>query len=90
MVDTTNPTSQFHPYQAPTATPVSEQPPTGVSAMLAKAGVDPDRINGMVRSLDVQGSVKKVQEYARINPGKVLGAMAAVVIGIGLLRRRSA
>ena len=81
MVDDTKATSQFHPYQPPSATPVSERPETGVSSMLAKAGIDPNRFSEAVR---------KVREYARINPGKVLGGLAALVIGIGLLRRRSA
>jgi hypothetical protein len=28
MVDNTNPVSQFHPYQRPTAVPQSERPPS--------------------------------------------------------------
>ena len=90
MVDTTNPTTQFHPYEPPTAVPVSERPATGVSSMLAKVGVDPNRIGETVRNLDVNDSIGKFRAYARVNPGKVLGGLAALVIGIGLLRRRSA
>ena len=90
MVDATNPTTQFHPYEPPTAVPVSERPQTGVSSMLAKAGIDPNRIGDAVRKLNVNDSLGKVREYARLNPGKVLGGLAALVIGIGLLRRRSA
>jgi hypothetical protein len=90
MVDNTKPTSQFHPYQPPTATPVSERPETGVSSILAKAGIDPNRISEAVKKIDLNSSIGKVREYARINPGKILCGLAAVVIGIGLLRRRSA
>lgn len=90
MVDTKNPTTQFHPYEPPTAIPVSERPPTGVSSMLAKAGVDSERISEAVRNLDVKGLIGKLRAYARVNPGKVLGALVALAIGIGLLRRRSA
>jgi len=38
------------------------------------------------KSLDALG---KVREYARTKPGVVLGGLAALAIGIGLLRRRS-
>lgn len=90
MVDTTNPTTQFHPYEPPTAVPVRERPETGVSSMLAKVGVDADRLGDAVRNLNINDSIGKARAYARMNPGKVLGGLAAVVIGIGLLRRRSA
>ena len=33
-------------------------------------------------------SIRKLRAYARANPGKLLGGIAAVVIGLGLLRRR--
>ena len=90
MVDNTKPTSQFHPYQPPSVTPVSERPETGVSSMLAKAGIDPNRLSEAVKKIDPNDIVGKVRDYARINPGMVLGGLAALVIGIGLLRRRSA
>lgn len=31
----------------------------------------------------------KLRRYARANPGKVLGGLAAVAIGLSLLRKRS-
>jgi hypothetical protein len=30
----------------------------------------------------------KLRSYAQANPGKVLGGLAAVVIGLGLMRKR--
>jgi hypothetical protein len=38
------------------------------------------------KSLD---ALSKVREYARNKPGVVLGGLAALAIGAGLLRRRS-
>lgn len=89
MVDSTNPTSQFHPYEPPSAIPVSERPPSGLSSMLANVGIDPKRITDTVKTYDWNNSIGRLRAYARVNPGKVLGGLAAVVIGIGLLRRRS-
>lgn len=46
----------------------------------------------MVKKLgaaDVNESLGKLRSYAQANPGKVLGELAAVVIGFGLLRKRS-
>ncbi len=34
------------------------------------------------------GLSSKIREYARANPAVVLGALAALAIGVGLLRRR--
>ena len=73
MVDNTNPTNQFHPYQPPEET----QKPlagNGFGDMLNKAGVG-DMLN-------------KARETARSNPGALLGGLAAVAIGAGLLRRK--
>jgi hypothetical protein len=64
MVDNTNPTSQFHPYQPPEM----DKPPL--------AG------NGFSDMLE------KVRTTARNNPGALLGGLAAVAIGAGLLRKR--
>ncbi|MEO6259182.1 MAG: hypothetical protein ABIP63_02490 [Thermoanaerobaculia bacterium] len=89
MVDHTNPTSQFHPYEPPSAIPVSERPPSGVSSMLANVGIDSERISDTLKTYDWNDSLATFRAYARVNPGKVLGGLAAVVIGIGLLRRRS-
>lgn len=38
--------------------------------------------------LSVKQSVEKVRGLAQKNPGAVLGGLAALAIGIGLLRRR--
>ena len=84
MVDEKVPTTQFHPYQKPDATPQSERPTaTGLRGMLSKAGLD------RTGNVDLQGGVNKVRNYANANPGKVLGGLAALVIGAGMLSRRS-
>jgi len=77
MVDNINPTSQFHPYQPMKDMPIAEREPSGLSDMMSK-----------MRSIDVNSSLGKLRTYAQANPGKVLGGLAAVVIGLGLLRRR--
>ena len=92
MVDETNPTRQFHPYQAPTDTPVAQRPPSGVDTMLERFGVRSDDFRWMreaVKNLNVNSSISKAREFAQSNPGKVLGALAALVIGAGLIRRRN-
>src|SRR5512140_796573 len=104
MVDQTNPNDQFHPYQPATETPVSERPQSGISGMLRKVGIGDDVIDRVKSSvsgvnmdslksrwngMDVNGSVNKARDYARSNPGKVLGGLAAAVIAAGLLARRS-
>jgi len=76
MVDNLNPTSQFHPYQPMGDTPQSERSESGLA--------------GMVKKLEwADVSLGKLRSYARANPGKVLGALVAVAIGLGLLRKRS-
>ena len=74
MVDNSIPTSQFHPYQPPDAVPVSERNRSGLGGMLSKLGMD-ERVG-------------KARDYAHKNPGAVLGGLAALVIGAGLMRRR--
>jgi hypothetical protein len=64
MVDSMNPTTQFHPYQRETSVPMAERP--------------------------VKGPLDKARAYARTNPAKILGGIAAIAIGIGLLRGRRA
>jgi hypothetical protein len=76
MVDNVNPNSQFHPYQPMDATPNSEKIGSGLSGILKKIGID-DR------------SVEKARGFARKNPNIVLGGLAALAIGMGLLRRRT-
>ena len=68
MVDNSNPTNQFHPYQAPDVTPVADRE---------------------LKGANWQGSLNKVRDYARQNPGKALGALAALAIGAGLMRKKS-
>jgi hypothetical protein len=36
----------------------------------------------------VSGKLDNLRAYARQNPGRVLGGLAALVIGAGLMRRR--
>ena len=78
MVDNLNPTSQFHPYQPMDDVPQSERSESGLRDMVKKLG-----------SADVKESLGKLRSYAQANPGKVLGGLAAVAIGLGLLRKRS-
>ena len=75
MVDNINPNSQFHPYQPMDATPVSERTPSGLGTMLKKIGID-DR------------SVDRARGFAQKNPAMLLGGLAALAIGLGLMRRR--
>ncbi len=75
MVDNINPNSQFHPYQPMDAIPHSEERVSGLSGILKKIGID-DR------------SVDKARGFAQKNPGMVLGGLAALAIGMGLMRRR--
>ena len=84
MIDRSNPTDQFHPYEKPDTTPQSEMPSKsyGVNEMLRKAGFDSSKLS----NIDTRQMVTKARDYARQNPGKVLGGLAAAVIGLGLLR----
>jgi hypothetical protein len=91
MVDNTNPTNQFHPYQAPTDTPVAQRPPSGVDAVLDRFGIRPDDFRSMreqMADLKMNSWLSKARAFAQSNPGKVLGGLAALVIGAGLIRRR--
>ena len=67
MVDNTNPTSQFHPYQPPDAIPHKDAPLAG---------------NGF------SDMIGRARDMARSNPGAILGGLAALAIGAGLLRKR--
>jgi hypothetical protein len=91
MVDNMNPTSQFHPYHRETSVPVAERPPSGLDGVLNKVGIDPTSVRSVrdqMKSLNVNRSVSKIRSWAKANPKKVLGGLAAVAIGIGLLRSR--
>jgi hypothetical protein len=93
MVDKVNPTSQFHPYQPQDAVPQSERPArTGLSSILGKLGIDQSKIDalgGSLQNVNVRGQLDKARGMARKNPGLVLGGLAALVIGAGLMRKRS-
>lgn len=75
MVDNVNPNSQFHPYQPMDATPHSERGGSGLSGMLKKLGID-------------GRPGERVRGFAQKNLNVVLGGLAALAIGMGLLRRR--
>jgi hypothetical protein len=93
MIDNMNPTSQFHPYQRETSVPVSERPPSGLDGILNKVGIDPTSVRSIsdqMKNMNVNRSFNKVRAYAKANPAKVLGGLAAVAIGLGLMRRRRA
>ena len=87
MVDNINPNSQFHPYQPTDATPVSERSSSGLSGMLKKIGIN-DQSLGSMRNIDVRQSVDKVRGLAQKNPSMVLGGLAALAIGVGMMRGR--
>ena len=72
MVDNVNPNSQFHPYQPVNDTPAAERLKNGAGGL----------------GDTFSGSLNKVRDLARTKPGVVLGGLAALAIGAGLLRRR--
>ena len=77
MVDKVNPTSQFHPYQPVNDVPVRDRESSGLGGIMNKIG-----------SVDMNASLGKLRAYSQANPGKVLGGLAAVAIGLGLMRKR--
>jgi hypothetical protein len=86
MVDNVNPNSQFHPYIPQTATPQTGNTPastTGLGGILSKLGIDQSKIGAM------GGSLGNVRTMAQKNPNLVLGGLAALAIGAGLMRKRS-
>jgi len=92
MVDNWNPTNQFHPYQPTDAVPQTGSKPSGLGGILSKLGIDQSKIGAWGNSLnnvDVRGSLNKARGVARSNPGMVLGGLAALAIGAGLMRKRS-
>jgi hypothetical protein len=93
MVDNMNPTNQFHPYLRETSVPVAERPETGLNAMLNKVGIDPTSVRSIgdqMKNLNVNQTVGKARAWAQANPAKVLGGLAAVAIGLGMMRGRRA
>ena len=92
MVDNVNPTNQFHPYQRPDKPPVAEEPQGGLGSILGSLGIDRSKIDALgsrMKSSDLRGQAMKARTMARNNGGLVLGGLAALVIGAGLLRKRS-
>jgi hypothetical protein len=93
MIDNMNPTSQFHPYQREMSVPVAERPLAGLDGVLDKVGIDPTSLRSVrdqMRNVKLNQSFGKVRAYAKANPGKMLGGLAALAIGIGMLRARRA
>jgi hypothetical protein len=93
MVDNMNPTNQFHPYQRETSVPVAERPASGLNGILNKVGIDPTSVRSIgdqMKGLNINGSLNKARAYAQANPAKVLGGLAAVAIGLGMMRGRRA
>ena len=88
MVDNFNPTNQFHPYQPADAVPQTDVQRSGLSNMLRKVGIDSSRLGSSVQNANLRGSIDKARGYAQKNPGAVLGGIAAVAIGLGMLRGR--
>jgi hypothetical protein len=96
MVDNVNPNNQFHPYQPMNETPAIERSQGGLNGMLGgvlgKLG-STGGLGSVLGKLGSSGSMNdslgKAREYARAKPGVVLGGLAALVIGAGLLRGRS-
>lgn len=90
MVDTTNPTSQFHPYQKETSVPATEKAQTGtLGTVLSRLGLDGNRLGNSVKNVDVRGQLNRARTVAQNNSGLVLGGLAALAIGAGLMRKRS-
>lgn len=97
MVDMTNPTSQFHPYQPQDAVPQTGNTgslgsTSGLGGILNKLGIDQSKIGALGSRLNgtsVRGGLNNVRGMAQKNPGLVLGGLAALVIGAGLMRKRS-
>lgn len=75
MVDNTNPTNQFHPYQPSTAVPHSETRTGGLGSILNRVGLN-------------NQTVTNARGWAQKNPSKVLGGLAALAIGLGMMRGR--
>lgn len=94
MVDNTNPTSQFHPYQPQDAIPQtgSNISSGGLGSILSKVGLNGSSLSGLgsaLNNVNMRGGIDKMRASANKNPGMVLGGLAALVIGAGLMRKRS-
>jgi hypothetical protein len=80
MVDNVNPNSQFHPYQPVNDTPNAERVRGGFGSL--------GSLGSSLSNMNWQQPVNKARDYARTNPAKALGALAALAIGAGLMRGR--
>lgn len=88
MIDNVNPTSQFHPYQRPDARPQTDSRNSALRGLLRKVGISEskiDALSGRMRGTNRRG----LRGLARNNSGMLLGGLAALVIGAGLMRRRA-
>ena len=79
-----DPSNQFHPYQPQTATPHTEVSQSGLGGLLKKVGMG----SGSLGNMNGRQSLDKFRGYAQKNPGAVLGGLAALVIGMGMMRGR--
>lgn len=87
MVDNTNPNTQFHPYIPADAIPQTGKPvnqTTGLGGILGKLGIDSSKFGALGGA-----NLNKVRGVAQNNGSLVLGGLAALAIGAGLMRRRS-
>ena len=90
MVDNTNPTSQFHPYQKETSVPATEKMQSGgLGSILSRLGIDGSNLGNSMKNVDVRGQLNRARSAAQNNSGLVLGGLAALAIGAGLMRKRS-
>ena len=80
MVDNLNPTNQFHPYK-----PVNDIPHTERMNSAPSGGLGGILRGGLGSLSGVGGNLRGL---AKNNSGLVLGGLAALVIGAGLMRRR--
>jgi hypothetical protein len=94
MVDNVNPTTQFHPYQPVDVEPQSANPTSsmsGLGGILNKLGLNTDKVGSMMKNTNMRSTVDSMRSKVNSkNSGMVLGGLAALVIGAGLLRGRSA
>ena len=91
MVDNLNPTNQFHPYSAPDTTPHTDRPVGGLGSMLSRFGINTSKLGldtSKLNNMNMGDSVNKARDLARKNPGMVLGGLAALAIGAGMMRKR--
>jgi hypothetical protein len=87
MIDNVNPNSQFHPYQPQDATPQTEsRQASGLGGILGRVGIDQSKIDAITNRMS-NVDVNKVRGFARDNGHLVLGGLAALAIGAGLIRK---